>query len=178
MPHTAHKQRREAKEDFSGLEGIDFVAPGKLSGFFESSGDGAIFFFTELNGLLDAGLFQFATEAKEDVEFGPHARGFGSAFAGADHFEGFKFLALFFEDDDDVGGGAGAEGHEEELHGAGGSEMVGIEGDGMAGRADGDKLLLANPLNSRGLHVELLMLAGYRGGRRGASQGGFGRLGG
>ena len=90
----------------------DFVVPGKIGGFFESSGNRAIFFFAELNGLFDAGFFELATQAKEDIELGPDLGRIGGALTRADNFQGLKLLPLLFENDDHIRGGAGAQGEE------------------------------------------------------------------
>src|SRR5437667_1685274 len=134
----------------------DFVAVGEGGGLLQHGGDGAVFFFAQLDGVLDRGFVQPAAEAIEELELGPHGGRVGSALAGSDDFERIEFLPLLFENDDDVGGGAGAKGDEEKLHRAGSFVRfaVGIESDRVARRADAEELLFANPFHGCGLHRE------------------------
>src|SRR4030095_13048498 len=81
----------------------NFILPGELRGLLERGGNGAVFFFAELNGLFDGGFFEMAAKAVENVEFAPDLGRVWSAFAGADDVERLKLLALLLEDDDDVG---------------------------------------------------------------------------
>src|SRR3989442_10058938 len=134
----------------------DFVAVGEGGGLLEHGRYGAVFFFAQLDGVLDGGFVQPAAEAIEKLELGPHGRRVGGAFAGGDDFERIEFLPLLFENDDDVGGGAGAKGDEEKLHRAGSFVRfaVGIESDRVARRADAEESLFANPFHGCGLHRE------------------------
>jgi hypothetical protein len=136
----------------------EFVAPGEGGGFAEGGGYGAILFFGELDGVLDGGFVEITAEAVEDLELDPDGGRLRGAFAGADDFEGFKLLALLLKDGDDIGPGASAEGEEEKLHraGSGVGRAVGVHGNGVAGRTDGEEFFGADPLDGGGLHGELL----------------------
>jgi len=111
-----------------------------------------------MDGVFDGGSVEVAAEAVKDFELDPDGRRLGGAFAGADDFDGLKLLALLFENADDVGARAGAESEEQQLHGSGGGVggAVGVHGNGVAGRANGDEFLCANPLDGGGLHEKLL----------------------
>ena len=128
------------------------MTPRELGRFLQNCGDGTVFFFAELDGVLYARVIELAAQAENDIELGIDARSIGRTFAGADHFEGMEPLAFFLEDDDDVSGGAGTESHEKQLHGSRGGEVFGIKSDGMARRTDGDELLFADPLDCCSLH--------------------------
>lgn len=143
MARIGHKERKAG----SGYGGKNFVAPGQLGGFLQGSGNGTIFFFAEMDGVFDGGVIELAAEAEQDIELGVNTRRVGRALAGAYDFKSVELLAFFFEDDDDVRGGAGTEGHEQKLHGGWRGQMLGIEGDGVARRANGDELLFADPLD-------------------------------
>jgi hypothetical protein len=105
--------------------------------------------------LFDTGFLEVAAKAKENIELGPDLGWIVGALTGTDDFEELELLALFLEDDHDVGSGAGAEGQQQEFHGAGRSvgAAVGVYGDGMTGRAHGDELLFANPPHRRCLYM-------------------------
>jgi len=150
MVRAGHKERAAG----SGYRRKNFMAPGDVGSFFERGGNGTIFFFAELDGTLNGRFIELAPKAEEDFELGVDTRRVGRTFAGADDFESVKLLALFFEDDNDVGSGARTESHEKKLHWRGRSEVIRIEGHGMARRADGDELLFTDPLDCCSLHVE------------------------
>src|ERR1035438_4638573 len=133
----------------------NFEAPGDGGSFLKHSGDGAIFFFAEFDGMFGGGFVDMPAQAVVDFEFFPDGGRFGGAFAGADDFQRLWQLAFFFENADDVGGGAGAESDENKFHRAGGQVgfAVGIDGDRMSRGTDGEELLVAEPFYSGGLHL-------------------------
>ena len=146
--------RRGLFGSFCRRGGKNFVAPGDGGGLFQHGGDGAVFFLGQGDGVLHGGFVERAAQAEEDFELGPDGGRLGGAFAGAEDFQRFQLLALFFEDDQHVRGGAGAQRHQHHLHRAGSLVRfaVGIERDRVAGGADGEEFLLAGPLDGGCLH--------------------------
>ena len=136
------------------------MAEGEGSGFGEGGGDGAVFVFAEGDGVANGLFVEWAaggiatSQPINDLQRNPDARRVLGAFAGDFDFQRFEMLAFFGEDADDVGGGAGAEGHKEHLHGAGGGVgiAVGVEGDAVAGGSRAEKSFFAGPADSGSLH--------------------------
>jgi hypothetical protein len=95
-----------------------------------------------------------AVQPIEDFESNPHGGRLGRALAGTNDLQSLKFLPLFLENTDYIGGRACAQRHQDKLHRAGScvGSAVGIDGNGMAGRTDGQKFLLANPFYRCCLH--------------------------
>src|SRR5579859_110745 len=148
--------RIRRKESIRGRK--DFMAPGKRGGFLENGGDRTVFLLAELNGVFHGGFVQRSAKAIENFQFFPDGGRLGGAFAGADDFQRFKFLAFFLQDADYIRGRARAESHQDKLHRSRGfvGSAVGIDGDGVAGRAGGHELFFANPLYGCCLHLASL----------------------
>ena len=162
--HTEGREQAPAVQD-GGVKpplqrGEDFVAEGDLSGFSESSGDGAVFLLTEGDGVADGFFVEWAaggvaaTQFVEEFELDPDGRRRGGAFAGDDDFEGVELLAFLGEDTHDVGGGASAESDEKHLHGARRrvGAAVGIERNAVAGGSLAEEFFVAEPADMSGLH--------------------------
>jgi len=112
----------------------DFVAKRNGSRLFQHGRDRTIFFFAQLDGMLDRGGVELAAQLVNQLEPGPYHGRLGGALAGHDNFERLELLPLFLENDDDIGGRASTERDEEHLHGSRGGVglAIGVERDSVS----------------------------------------------
>jgi PmbA/TldA metallopeptidase C-terminal domain len=132
----------------------ELVTPRNLRRFLQHGRHGAVFIFGQFDRVLQRAFVHRAAQAKQHVQLHPHPGRFGSALAGADHFERFQFLPFLLQDDDDVRRRACAERHQGHLHRrrSGIGLAVGVERHGMTRRVCSREFLLSRPLHSCGWH--------------------------
>src|SRR5580704_8185771 len=110
--HPARKTKAQDEYRNSFRRWKDFVAPGKLGGFLEHRGDGAVFLLAKLDGVFYRVFVKRPAKAIKNLQFYPDSGRLGGALTGTDHFERFELLSFFLEDADDIGGRASAKGHQ------------------------------------------------------------------